>query len=606
MSTASDTHTAQASGGRVIYEHPLPKLPRGKQLLDISPYATDGCFRLIDCVAFTQDKILRVWEFPQPPLYEHEEHMSCPKFKYSAISYVWKGNRTSAEQISTDDSAAGFLAVKGAEHADPISISVLHAACLAAMDQFGGGRWRMIYQTGYIWLDQLCIIQTSTQDKSLQIMQMYRVYKCCTQCLILAGGLQRLVPLNEETPWIGRAWTLQECLAPRHAVVLFPWAFGTGVCQGTSNFRLREVGRGKKLAVARFVDIVHACFDKPMRFTVCPIDSLPREWDELSKTDSGVSIDVQLLGKGHADLFALHQALLNFSDYEEPFMPSSTTRNYAMIWRCALMRTSSRPVDMVFSIMQLMGVTLDPSTFDPNDRLGVTIALASKILDEGGSADWLGLPAKIPPCLQLSTFPQFAKTDVAGEASFLQSGKWCPGRSLDDWTFTYSYWDSDTRKQRLYGKMDDKGYLIFTRKACKIVQVLPTTNNDCFQWPLLQDTKGLVWLSLDESEWLEVGNRTQQRIDIHTKRVPRYYMVPLWDFIEPVMANKFEMQNLAIANSVTKFMLLTEHATGKFHVISYFYSRKVDNFNDWKERIDHWKELELAVGGPHPPTVPSR
>ena len=97
MSTASERHKPQAFGGRVIYEHPLPKLPRRKHLLDISPYATDGCFPLIDCVAFTEDKILRVWEFPQPPLYEHEEHIPYPQFKYSAISYVWKGNQTGAE-----------------------------------------------------------------------------------------------------------------------------------------------------------------------------------------------------------------------------------------------------------------------------------------------------------------------------------------------------------------------------------------------------------------------------------------------------------------------------------------------------------------------------
>lgn len=291
MSTASERQTAQTFGGRIICEHPLPNTPGEKQILDISPYATDGCIRLIDCVAFTEENILRIWEFPQPPLYQHEEHWSCPKFKYSAISYVWKGNRASAQEGSTADASSGFLSVKGAEHADPISVSVLRAACLASMDQIGWGQWRMIYRADYIWLDQLCIIQTSRKDKSLQIMQMYRVYKCCTQCLILAVGFPRLVPLDEETPWIGRAWTLQECLAPRYSVVLFPWTCGTGVCQGTSTFRVREVSRGTRFAVARLVDVLYACFDKPMRFNVCPIDSLPREWDEFSQADSGVSVD---------------------------------------------------------------------------------------------------------------------------------------------------------------------------------------------------------------------------------------------------------------------------------------------------------------------------
>ncbi|KAL7917206.1 hypothetical protein ACQKWADRAFT_317492 [Trichoderma austrokoningii] len=207
MSTTSEEQTAQALGGRVNYQHSLLNTPRDKQLLDISLYATDGCFRLIDCAAFTDEKILPIWEFPQPPLHEHEEHSSCPKFKYSATPYVWKGNRTSAEQGSTDDASAGFLSVKGAEHVDPHLGQRPSCSVLASMDQIGWGRWRMIYWAGYIWLDQLCIVQTSTKDKSLQIMLMYRVYKCCTQYFILAG-LQRLVPLDEETPWIGRVWTL--------------------------------------------------------------------------------------------------------------------------------------------------------------------------------------------------------------------------------------------------------------------------------------------------------------------------------------------------------------------------------------------------------------
>ncbi|KAL7957415.1 hypothetical protein V8C34DRAFT_180317 [Trichoderma compactum] len=269
------------------------------------------------------------------------------------------------------------------------------------------------------------------------------------------------------------------------------------------------------------------------------------------------------------------------------------------------MRTSSRPVDMVFSIMQLMGVTLNPNNFDPDDRLGVTIALASKILDQGGSADWLGLPAKIPPCPQLSTFPQFARTDVAGEANFLQAGKWCTGRSLDDWAFAHSYWDGDTWKQRLFAKMDKKGYLIFTREACALVRVLSATTNDCSQWPLLQDTEGLAWLALDESERLEIDNYTQQQVDIRKNGAPKCYMVPLWDFIVPAMANKFEMENLTLTDPVTKFMLVTEHATGRFHVISYFYSRRIDGFNVWKERIEHWEKVELAVGGPDSPTLSS-
>ncbi len=61
------------------------------------------------------------------------------------------------------------------------------------------------------------------------------------------------------------------------------------------------------------------------------------------------------------------------------------TKLYA-IWKSALMQTSSRPVDMVFSIMGLFGVTLDPICFTKDDRLSATIALARAILEKGGRA----------------------------------------------------------------------------------------------------------------------------------------------------------------------------------------------------------------------------
>ena len=48
------------------------------------------------------------------------------------------------------------------------------------------------------------------------------------------------------------------------------------------------------------------------------------------------------------------------------------------------MRTSSHPVDMVFSIMGMFEVTLDTHAFGRDDRLGATIALAQKTPSRGG------------------------------------------------------------------------------------------------------------------------------------------------------------------------------------------------------------------------------
>ena len=78
------------------------------------------------------------------------------------------------------------------------------------------------------------------------------------------------------------------------------------------------------------------------------------------------------------------------------------------------MRTSSRPVDMVFSIMGLFGVILDPNMFEAENRIGATVALAKEILRKGGRASWLGMSFRLPPCSMLYTSPVFAETSVSG------------------------------------------------------------------------------------------------------------------------------------------------------------------------------------------------
>ncbi|KUI62544.1 hypothetical protein VP1G_11396 [Cytospora mali] len=154
--------------------------------------------------------------------------------------------------------------------------------------------------------------------------------------------------------------------------------------------------------------------------------------------------------------------------------------------------------------MGLMGVSLNPADFNEDDRLKATLALASSIMNSGGSADWLGLPARIPPCPQMSTFPQFARTDVTGRVEYLVSGKWCPARSLDDWFFAQSSWTFTEiwPWERLYGSMDENGYLIFTRKSCTVIRETATIADQegKIGWPLLEAADGTVWRFLDKAK----------------------------------------------------------------------------------------------------------
>lgn len=75
------------------------------------------------------------------------------------------------------------------------------------------------------------------------------------------------------------------------------------------------------------------------------------------------------------------------------------------IWRASLLRTSSRPVDMVFSIMGLLDVALDPNAFDRNDRRSASLRLLQELAKRGHRAEWLGMAPNIRTPAGLSTIP---------------------------------------------------------------------------------------------------------------------------------------------------------------------------------------------------------
>jgi len=83
---------------------------------------------------------------------------------------------------------------------------------------------------------------------------------------------------------------------------------------------------------------------------------------------------------------------------------------------------------MIFSIVGLFGVMLDPSAFNVNDRKEATIMLAQAILRKGGSTSWIGIVMRAMP---------FAWTSVAGKAMLVESsGEPIEARSLvdgDEW-----------------------------------------------------------------------------------------------------------------------------------------------------------------------------
>ena len=154
-----------------------------------------------------------------------------------------------------------------------ISIDLLKCACIASLlnegarDQVGPRFNPLLCKAKYLWLDRLCIMQTNKQDKNWQIKHMFELYSHCRQCLVLPGGIQRLVSLDEETWWVHRAWTLQEAMAPRASFVLFAWKWKSGELSNPrdSRVKLRVVVPGR-CGLTALIFLVTSCIYGTLNF----------------------------------------------------------------------------------------------------------------------------------------------------------------------------------------------------------------------------------------------------------------------------------------------------------------------------------------------------
>lgn len=522
-------------------------------VLDISSIATLQRYRLIHCVDFIRHQRLRIYEFGD-----------IQSLSYSAISYVWKGNPIEPCHLARN--TWGFFAVKGAEDGDPISIDVLNQACTAASKE----------GSAYLWLDRACILQESRADKAWQIMQMYHIYKNCHRCFILPGGVGRLVGLDEETAWIQRAWTLQEVLAAGCCMVLFAWEAGPGWFYGQSRGDLEEIVPGRS-AVVELHDLLLPYLGGDTFFT-----------DEDDNREKRVKLEPVIFGRLKSHAIALLGALdLDDEDGKDH-------SGYA-VWRSAMLRSSSRPVDMALSIMGLFGVSLDPRAFNENDRVGATMALAREILRKGGAPTWLGLSIHLPVCKEQTTFTDFPITSVGGKALVKTAdGTMEVADVIGDFEFL-SFWSF--REGITGGRIDDDGYLVFSSKAVAVsatgrVRVknpgdrpvsqtlLNEVGYEDHRWSqssepiFIEDTGGRVW---------EIAKREPNTEDPSVSESnSRAFAVS----VGMVLAHPRAACGPILAVFTMRAMLIEEHAPNKFHktsdvILGYGYDKYV---RTWEER----------------------
>lgn len=541
---------------KTVYEAAIDLQAQVTMVLDMTSSATPCRYRLLDCNKFVQHNIIRITEFTD-----------FPHVGYSAISYVWRGNHVDPSSVGSK------LIVAGAEDADPISVDVLKHACTASLKR----------GFAYLWIDRLCIMQTSRDDKKWQISHMYRIYQSSNLCIVLPGGLQCLVRLDEETSWIHRGWTLQEVLAPTSVVVLFAWQLGPGqgFCGNGANGAVEEVILGHS-AMASLPLVLDASTVGSMYFaghwpdrlhvmtTIFGAQPANYSWNNIPLWGP----QRKIISPNVAALIVAMSKVL--SDDED-----SDTRNYA-IWQSALMRTSSRPVDMVFSIMGLFGVTLDTRAYNKNDRLGATIALAKEILKKGGRASWIGTSFRLEPSRQLSTFSVFPQTRVSGKALVkTKAGVQEVSEQVDS-----VYPNPRALMPLPQGSMDDAGYFVFSRKAVQVIRAIRGMKqsiqyDDALKPTLMRATDGSLWKVRRQTQY------TSENKHGETQSLRAFAVLLGWfDQYYPGATPAHDADNI-------RAMLVEEHAPNKFHLRSFFcLSMKA------KEWVTTWEECAFSVGGP--------
>lgn len=525
----------------VVISTSLDSLP--DTTIELDPLAAPCCVRLLDCTTFLNSEELRIIEYPNDSSQTSDRLYlsSCPLPAFAAVSYPWRDL-----QLPSGTTTPSF-SVSGATHADPISIDVLRTACLAAR----------AFSCGYLWLDRLCILQTQKEDKNWQIRRMFRIYKSCNVCLVLPGGLVRLARLDESTTWIDRAWTLQEASAPGEEKVKCIFSFTHPTyhdfleqhcdnSQGIYNEKTRKFLLNRKISPVEHVV-------EEGRSAMCSLDLLFRVmwgWAEWLKAfdptiaEQHSKFPVRIIHSPAAGL--LRRALLPSPRY---------------IWASAYTRSSSRPVDMVFSLMDLLGVNLDVSQFSQDDRLKATIKLIQTLMRQGERATWLYIAPWVKPSEELSTLPQMPETSESGRA-YIKTEE---GRSLAfEAVGTEDTWRTDGAPR---GDMTDSGYFTFWSKAALV--------ND---WRQSQSQCNRIRAYDDREMWvIVIGELENLNRDPNTWRL------------------RSTRGGAPIPSSVTEItlMLVERHGYGLFHRVGM--EHEID-----KRKIVNWDWIykEFHVGGP--------
>lgn len=296
------------------------------------------------------------------------------------------------------------------------------------------------------------MMQTSALDKDWQIPRMADIYAKCQSCIVIPGGLGGIAGYRDTTQWIYRSWTLQEALLPPQAWCVFGWERGHG-----------EWDFGGDSVESELIHVLDEGY-AAMSSLKAVLTASTRVADSIGFTPTGGRSEwvptFRLFSEETQPIEGLLAAIYAQGGSGKKLIDSEVADREMAIWRCALMRTSTREEDVVFSIMGLFGnFGLRPSMFKRN-RLGASVALCQAILKQGGRAHWFGASALSPAPLKLCTMPSMPIATNRGAPVVMVPDQREGYKMVEDHTWSLN----DAPK----GFMDNDGFMQFTARLSKV------------------------------------------------------------------------------------------------------------------------------------------
>ncbi|KAI9768167.1 MAG: hypothetical protein M1840_004997 [Geoglossum simile] len=224
----------------------------------------------------------------------------------------------------------------------------------------------------YIWLDFLCMDQVGVKkdlEKKLQICLMADIYTQARSVVTMIGGIPQVQRLDGETSWMDRAWTLQETVLPIKkgrtvwVYVIWPGTRGSTDVQDVDgiSYSVRGVAHEPTL---RLIDIT-VLLDMADTTLLSPFPQ------------------VKVLDGKYGSSGVVPRCALRAAIHLNKYVSS------AGVWRSMFLRTSSHPVDIVYSVMGIFGLRIDPYRDERQvDYLFYDLARKTAAIGEIGPA-WL-------------------------------------------------------------------------------------------------------------------------------------------------------------------------------------------------------------------------